>query len=739
LKLCSSSLKRWTKRLLKNRRAILGLITVFTALWMLNLDGWKLRTKQLEERWKLPASSDLFFYPIRFSPLADAEVSLQDILVKCGRRCVENPNLVFLGVEAQAMRGDVFLEKDIATQPALRAMQQNWPFPRSVWAEVCKRLLGAGARIVILDYYFPKPGVGDSQLKEVLEKNHDHIVAGSLFEKVAVANQDADILVFSVSHEAVIPELYADDLSGFVNFWVDPDQVVRRAYYRVTASQANGMNPGESEKIYSAMSAKAAEKMGFGESIPKEVGVPARFRFSGPKGTFYTVPLWQIFDSKMWKANFKDGEFFKDKVIIVGPTGAIAKDELLTPWGLVPGPELHLNAINAIVHNDFLFETKPWQNFLVVAGAALIAWLASLLIQSPSYRLILGFFLSIIYLYFAYNSYNVEGLFIPIVPPLLTLNLINFLGLTYEFILERIEKARVRSTFERYVSRNVVKEILDNREEYENLLGGQRKAVTILFSDIRGFTTMTESADSAALVERLNEYLTAMVKCVYKTDGTLDKFIGDAVMAVWGNVVSSNAAVDGQKAIETALDMLAELRRLNEKWAAAGIVPRWDIGIGLNHGEVIVGNMGATEKMEFTVIGDAVNLASRLESLTKEYGLELIIGESLAALVKDKFHLQSVDLVAVKGKTKPGEVFAVLGKTAGPLAENIAAYHKNFEEGIRLFRAQNFIEALEKFRLCEAAKPGDYLSIKVYQSRCVDLAANPPGEGWDGVHRMTKK
>jgi adenylate cyclase len=209
-------------------------------------------------------------------------------------------------------------------------------------------------------------------------------------------------------------------------------------------------------------------------------------------------------------------------------------------------------------------------------------------------------------------------------------------------------------------------------------------------------------------------------------------------MAVWGNVVSTNTARDGERAIETALDMLQELRRMNEKWVASGLA-KWNIGIGLNHGEVIVGNMGATDKMEFTVIGDPVNLASRLESLTKEYGLELIIGESLATLVKDKFHLQSVDLVTVKGKTKPVEVFAVLGRSSEALLEPTATYHRVFGEGIELFRAQKFTEALGKFKESEAAKPGDYLSIKVYQPRCIELATNPPGPGWDGVHTMKSK
>jgi adenylate cyclase len=302
--------------------------------------------------------------------------------------------------------------------------------------------------------------------------------------------------------------------------------------------------------------------------------------------------------------------------------------------------------------------------------------------------------------------------------------------------LERFEKRRIRRTLERYVSRDVVKELLDNPQTYFNALGGVRKPVTILFSDVRGFTTLTENADSAALVKQLNEYFEEMVSLVFAHQGSLDKFIGDAVMAVWGNIVSHGAARDAHNAVATALAMKRSLKKLNEDWKARGML-ELAFGIGLNHGEVIVGNLGSSEKMELTVIGDSVNLASRLEGLTKEYHLDLLLGESMAKLVGDQYILRLVDCVQVKGKTKPVDVYTVMGEGAGQTV-SLPLWLARYEEGVRLYRSRKFQEAAALFEECHRRDPEDYLS-EMYLKRCAALIETPPDESWNGVFVMTKK
>ena len=276
----------------------------------------------------------------------------------------------------------------------------------------------------------------------------------------------------------------------------------------------------------------------------------------------------------------------------------------------------------------------------------------------------------------------------------------------------------MRKTLERYVSRDVVKELLDNPQTYFNAVGGVRRSVAILFSDVRNFTTMTESADPQALVKQLNEYLQQMVKIVFEHSGSLDKFIGDAVMAVWGNIKSSGAHNDGRNAVAAALAMKKVLAKLNEDWKARGI-KELAIGIGINYGEAIVGEMGSSEKVEFTAIGDPVNLASRLESLTKEYHLDLLLGGNLAPLVGNTYILRTVDFVAVKGKTKPVDVFTVMGDGAAQTV-SMPVWLARYEDGVRLYRERKFSEAAVEFRECLRKQPDDYLS-SMYLKRCQAL------------------
>jgi adenylate cyclase len=311
-------------------------------------------------------------------------------------------------------------------------------------------------------------------------------------------------------------------------------------------------------------------------------------------------------------------------------------------------------------------------------------------------------------------------------------------GFIYDFVLAQVEKLQLRATFERYTSPNVAKYLLDHSSTYRQMLAGTRKPVTILFSDVRGFTTMTEKADSHELVAKLNEYLTAMVACVFRHDGSLDKFIGDAVMAVWGNTpYNFGPKEDAVRAVRAALAMLAELRALNSRWTAEGRA-EWRIGIGLNHGDVIVGDMGSQQRKEFAVIGDAVNLASRLESLTKEYGLEILIGQSVAGLVREEFHLQTIDLVQVKGKTAAVETFTVLGEKAVPLSSAQQQFLAAYEEGIRAFRGRDFVRAAGLFEQALQVDPGNR-QAEDYLASARDFARTPPDASWTGVRVMTKK
>jgi adenylate cyclase len=675
---------------------------------------------------------------VNFIPFSEAECATRDLLIRHGRKAPHDQRLVFLAIDNLSVSLDQLGAETIATSPALKLMKQSWPWPRQVHGLVLDRLVQAGAQTVIFDLLFPTPREGDQLLQQALDRHRDKVVIGSNFVD---ADRGGSLRTsLAVPSETVIPATTPlDNRIGYVNFWPDAvDGIIRSCNYRISLSQASQSDSVAEEEVYESLSSQGLHKAGLSHLIPKDEASHL-FRYAGhytpqyPDQGFEPVSLHEIFLENEWHHKFKDGEFFRGKIVLVGPEGNWSKDELNTPFGLIPGPEIHLNALNALLHHEFLTESSRTVNLFCIIAAGGLSLGLTLWIRSPLRRFCATLAVSLGYGALLFWLYSYPGIYLIALAPLLTLNGSNSLCFVYEFVLERLEKSRIRSTLDRYVSKNVADFILTNASTFTEQLGGTRKPVTILFSDIRGFTTMTESADSHALVTRLNEYLSAMAASVMKHEGRLDKYIGDAVMATWGDMKSDGPEKDATQAVLCALDMMSELVRLNGKWQTEGLSP-WRIGIGLNFGEVIFGNMGATQKMEMTVIGDPVNLASRLEGQTKEYKQTILLGESVAALVKDRFTLQFVDAIQVKGKTQGVKVFRIESPKSGQEDE----YLRSYEEGIRFFQERHFALAKDKFHHCTQLRHRDFLSEQ-WLNRATELEANPPGEDWDGVSVKTKK
>jgi len=426
--------------------------------------------------------------------------------------------------------------------------------------------------------------------------------------------------------------------------------------------------------------------------------------------------------------------------VVIGPDGNWFKDiPASAPTGSLPGVELHLNAINALLQDEFLSPASDGLNFSTVIGAGAAAFLLALAIAQIAWRFVAVLVVVAGYLGALVWAYNGPGWLLPAVAPIGVFGGATGVGFVFDFVLTQIEKLRLRTTFERYNSKNVVRYLLDHTEAYKEMLAGTRRPVTVLFSDVRGFTTIAEeTSDSHQLVAKLNEYHSAMVACVFRYDGTLDSFAGDGMMAVWGNTpFNFGPKEDAVRAVRAALAMLAELRRLNAKWVAGGGA-EWRIGIGLNHGEVIVGDLGSQEHKEFATIGDAVNLGSRLEGLTKEYHQEIIVGESVAELVRDQFRLRSVHVVRVKGKTKSVQAFTVLGEKSEALPAAREKFLAFYEEGVSLFRGREFARAREVFAQALELEPDDFLAA-MYRNDSAGFIEDPPEAGWTGVRVMARK
>lgn len=593
------------------------------------------------------------------------ENRVHDALARIGRKTKKDPQLVYLAIDNASIKLDQFSNEEILGSVSLTRMSMGWPWPRDVYANILEQLFAWGARTVALDLLFLTYTPEDVVLKHILDQHADSVVVGANFVKSyqSMGGVTRAVTSLDIPYGSLIErKIPLDSRIAFVNFYPDVDNVIRYAdYFESFGSNENGADTtgaGIHSHEIPSLAAAVLKQLGEADRLKKETSAQ-KIRFTGPMGTYPTISVAQLFDPKNTGPLFQNGAFFKDKIVIIGPYGNWSQDEHLTPMGLMPGPEIHLNAIAAARQKEWIRETGPLANQLIILFAGVLAFTLSTRFKKISLRLIA--IVGVIALFSAATIllFNYVNLYIIWFIPSAVFFLSAVGCLSYEFMIERLEKQKVRSTLERYVSENVVRQILDHEETYQASLGGVRKPVAILFSDIRGFTSLTEKADSQELVLQLNEYLTEMVECVFAQNGTLDKFIGDSVMAIWGNTLSHGAREDALSAARSAWRMQERLAELNAKWHANGKVP-FRVGIGINYGEAIVGNMGSPRRMEFTVIGDSVNLASRIEGLTKNYSYDILVGESMASLIQDEFELKEVGDVAVRGKEKPIKVYALV-------------------------------------------------------------------------------
>jgi adenylate cyclase len=366
-----------------------------------------------------------------------------------------------------------------------------------------------------------------------------------------------------------------------------------------------------------------------------------------------------MFYDKAWTRNLQDGAVFRDKIVLLGPAGNFQHDQHPTPFGRMDGVEIHANVIATLLHGDAPREARSIVGIVSVLALALATAMLLNVATHPLGKL--GLLVAVGAAYFTVTqvAFASRGMVLWVAAPLWTVAGGGVVGIASQLLAEQLEKRRVRQTLERYVSKPVADEVLRHGEEYQNSLGGERKPVTILFSDIRGFTTIAEQATPSELVGQLNEYLTAMVDIVMEHNGTLDKFIGDAIMAVYGAPLSAGVVEDAWRAVQTASRMRDRLAELQNGWAAQGR-PRLEIGVGINHGEALVGNIGSPQRMEYTVIGDVVNVASRIEGLNKEFGTDVLLAESVYEMVKERVEAKPMGMAEVKGREQKVMVYLLV-------------------------------------------------------------------------------
>jgi adenylate cyclase len=658
-----------------------------------------------------------------------------------------DPRIKLVGLGTTSFQLDALAPEEIAASPTLQKMQQPWPWDRSVYAAILEKLMAAGAKVVLFDFVFASETEGDDVFAKALAKYKDRVVIGEMFadeegptgktKKLNVPNQR----LLLAGTETVV---------GLVNIWTDADDVIRRARYQTSIEREMLDTPGIAPEILQYLqtniragkipdnlthiTARAAEK--FQGKIHTPPPAEKTFiNFQNPANTYRALPVETMFVDALWK---KPSTSFSNKIVIVGPMAEIFHDVHATPfreYGETPGPEIQAQILAALLQGEWLTETSPRTNLWFNFAAVLIAMFICLGIPQALLKALLLIGATVAFVVACQLAFVHSHLVVTMMPPLFCLVATGSFGIIFEYSMEQLERRRYRNVLDRYVSKNVAKTILNDRRSFQEALKGRKQPVTVLFSDIRGFTTMTESSDADKLVTQLNEYFSDMVGSVLKNQGTLQKFIGDAIMAVWGDTHSKGIEADARGAVTAALQMREALEKLNAGWKGKSDRTKLSIGVGVNHGEVIVGNIGHPQRMEFTVLGDGVNLAARLESATKQFHTDILIGETVVNLTREHFLYRTVDLLTVKGKTKPVEVFALLGDRSQPPSAWLEVYH----EGIKLYRNRKFAEAAAKFEAARYQIGGEDFLCEMYLSRCAAYELSQPPENWDGSFTLAEK
>lgn len=471
-----------------------------------------------------------------------------------------------------------------------------------------------------------------------------------------------------------------------------------------------------------------------------------RIKYYGRHKTFPHISAKDLIDknSATMKISFyKDGEFIeetvskkeflKDRTILFGATALGLYDLRNTPVAnLFPGPEIHLNAFANLVDNNFILNLKnseeviPW----IVLAIGLVFTVFVSFSSSLIMPLILAFSMIITYvaelLIFKYKNIMMTSW------PFYVVLLTTFSCIaTFKFFTEEKSKRQIRKAFSKYVSPIVVNELL--KSDSNLALGGKKQRLAVFFSDLRGFTTFSEALDPQELAQFLNIYFNKMTEEVFSAKGTLDKFIGDAVMAFFGAPLQNDN--NSELACVCALNSIQRLDELNKELREKKY-PHLEMGIGINTGDVSVGNMGSSVIQNYTVMGDTVNLASRLEGLTKEYGVKIIIGEQTYMDVKHKFLCREIDLVRVKGRSESTSIYELI--TDGELQTEEKEWLSTYNRAREFYKSGFFSEALPNYKRCLELHKFDQVS-QIFIDRCKDYLVNPPDSNWDGIYVLKTK
>ena len=596
----------------------------------------------------------------------------------------------------------------------------------------------------VLGYFFHFGADDLSYISDKDKKEHIKNIQNSRYITMYPSGTDLKTQPVNGIHEAALPESnikiisLASDYSGYFNIIPDIDGAVRSLPITVKTGEMF-YTPMDVMIVKACMNIKGApilklvknfdleaESIRIGSmSYPLE-NAQLIINYRGGEHTYRHISITDILHGHVEK------NALKNKIVIIGATAIGLYDMRVTPYSnTFPGLEVHANIIDNFMANDFLKKTTWVIDVLAIAAFPLILGLVL-----PSLGILPGSILSAIifagYLVFSQYLFAKHRIIINVIFPVAMIIIMYLIITTYRFMVESRQKRFIKNAFSHYLAPSVIKEIIESPENLE--LGGKECYITAFFSDIQGFTTISEQFHPKEVGEILNEYLTEMTDIILSHQGTVDKFEGDAIIAFFGapNEIENHAKV----ACIASIEMQKRLANLRKKWKQED-KPELITRIGMCTGMAIVGNMGSKTRFDYTMIGDTVNTAARLEGLNKHYETNILISETTKNDVGDDIIVRELDIVAVVGRKKPLKIFQVVD-----FAENITPYMKDtikyYKEGLDLYRNRKWDMAIYAFEKALLKTPGDGPSIKFIE-RCRHYKENPPPDEWKAVFFQREK
>jgi adenylate cyclase len=583
-------------------------------------------------------------------PLRVLERGLEDQLVRLrGRRPVPQSVVLVAIDDSTLQQGAWFADQSqgVSPIPGWAEGLSTLPWPRARYGDLLDRLRQASPAAVAINVVFEGPsGQGpadDAALAAAIGRQQERVALAAEIMEI----RDTSFVGLSLAPPAdPLREAAGPGGIGITNT-LPGGQGEAHAHPQTYSERTLALAGAKPQK---ALSQVALERSGRASRQPD---AQRQLNFYGPEGAFERLPAWEVLDPERWR-NHPKRSLIRDAVVLIGPVGAQGGAGTLTPFGTLSGLEMLATATANSLLGDGL-QPRPVQpvprGLLALAPVLLVAALA-LLRAGLGWRLGLVGMVLVLQLAGAWLAFDRLHTWVPLLVPATALVLLGVLYGGNAYLAEEGERRRLRRTFERYVAPSVVAEILSDPAAAEGILRGRLLPVTVLFTDLKGFTQLTNARSGSGEIElhvrQLNRYLGEMVEVINAHGGTVDKFIGDAVMAVFGSPLGRGSQAEAVAALRCAAEMRRALSRLNTTWQAEGLEPL-DNGIGLASGEVIVGQIGSPRRMEFTVIGDKVNLASRMEGLTRTAGAPVLFDAATAELAGGVLPVQSLGEQAVKG------------------------------------------------------------------------------------------